>query len=450
MALSRRRFFGSTALAAGAALVPRELVAFSSAAGPGGVNLQDWAAVRGLFELSPDWVHAGLFLLSSHPRPVRDAVDKLRRELDANPVDTVEESAFSPPDQNLGVRAAAAVARYIGASADDVVITNSTTQGLAIAYHGLPLGPGDEILNTAHDHLVHLETVRLVSERSGATARRVRLFEGHDASAATPEGLVRTLRDAISPATRVLGVTWVHSSNGLKLPLRPLAAAVAEVNQAREPGRRVTLLVDGVHGLGADDPRVTETGVDVFVSGLHKWMLAPRGTGMVWARPGLWARMRPLHVSFSAEELYIAWMQGRPPRPPVKASWFGIGGFQAYEHTWAIPAAVELHEGIGPARVKERIQALNGRLRQELEAMPHVRMRTPKDPTLCAGLTAFEVDGLSPDEAVKKLREQRVIASTSPYTPTYARLSFGIANSEADVDRSVAAVRGLGSVRPSS
>lgn len=444
MALSRRSFFGSTALAAGAALVPGELLARPPTAAPGPANLQDWDAVRGLFELSPDWVHASLFLLSSHPRPVREAVEKLRRELDANPVDAVEEGAFSPPEHNLGLRAVAAVARYIGASPEDVTITNSTTHGLSIVYHGLPLGPGDEILNTVHDHIVHLETVRLVTERCGATARRVRLFEGHDASAATPEGLVRTLRDAISPATRVLGVTWVHSSSGLKLPLRRLADAVREVNEKREPERRVILVVDGVHGLGADDPRVAETGVDVFVSGLHKWMLAPRGTGMVWARPELWARMRPLAVSFSAPELYNAFMEGRPARPPVRASWFGIGGFQAYEHMWAIPPAVEMHEGIGPARVKERIQALNGRLRQELRAMPHVRLRTPKDPSLCAGLTAFEVDGLSPAEAVKKLRAQRVIASTSPYTPTYARLSFGIANSEADVERGIAAVRGLG------
>jgi len=443
MTLSRRSFFGSTALTAGAALVPAELFARAGALAPSPANLQDWDAVRGLFELSPDWVHAGLFLLSSHPRPVREAIETMRRKLDANPADAIEEGAFGPPEHNLGMRAAAAVARYIGASPDDVALTNSTTHGLAVAYHGLPLGPGDEILNTAHDHVVHLETVRLVSERCGASARRVRLFEGHDASAATAEGLVRTLRDAIAPATRVLGVTWVHSSSGLKLPLRPLAEAVREVNAKREPGRRVTFLVDGVHGLGADDPRVAETGIDVFVSGLHKWMLGPRGTGIVWARPELWARMRPIHVSYSSEELYAAWMEGRPPRPPVQASWFGPGGFQAYDHIWAIPAAVELHEAIGPARVKERILALNGKLRRELGTMPHVRMRTPKDPALSSGLTAFEVDGLSPDDVVKKLRAQRVIASTSPYVPTYARLSFGIANSEADVERSIGAVGGL-------
>jgi len=205
----------------------------------------------------------------------------------------------------------------------------------------------------------------------------------------------------------------------------------------------VLLVVDGVHGMGNSDPHATELGADLLVSGLHKWMLAPRGTGFVWARPEVWARMRPGHVSFSSQELYVAWMEQRPPRPPVQASWFGPGGFQAYEHLWAIPAAVEMHEAIGPARIKQRIQALNGRLREGLSAMPHVKLRTPRDPELCAGLTAFEVEGMPPEDAVKKLREQRVIASTSPYTPTYARLSFGIANSEADVERSLAAMRTL-------
>ncbi|MHB0972068.1 MAG: aminotransferase class V-fold PLP-dependent enzyme [Thermoanaerobaculia bacterium] len=76
-----------------------------------------------------------------------------------------------------------------------------------------------------------------------------------------------------------------HSSSGVKLPLREIASAVREVNASRDAAKRVVLVVDGVHGLGAESPDVVATGVDVFVSGLHKWMLAPRGTGFVWARP---------------------------------------------------------------------------------------------------------------------------------------------------------------------
>ena len=211
MRLSRRGFIGTAALSGGAALAPPEIFARTGAPAPSAVDLRDWEAVRSLFELSGDYVHAGLFILSSHPRPVREEVEKMRRRLDANPLDAVDEGAFGVPEHNLDLRAVTAVARYIGARADDVALTNSTTHGLAVAYQGLPLGPGDEIVTTEHDHYVHLETVRLVAERTGATARRVRLFDAHDASAASVDGLVRTLRDAISPATRVLGVTWVHS-----------------------------------------------------------------------------------------------------------------------------------------------------------------------------------------------------------------------------------------------
>lgn len=441
--MSRRAFVRTTSVSAGAALAASPLLARTGALAAAGASLQDWGSVRELFDLAPGRVHATLFYLSSHPRPVREAIEKMRRLLDANPFDAVEEGAFGGPDHNLTARSLAAIARYIGARPEEITFTNSTTHGLALVYQGLPLGPGDEILTSAHDHFSHLETVRLVAERSGATARRVALFAPHDASAATTEGVVRTLREAISPATRVLGLTWVHSSCGFKMPLRAMADAVREVNERRDPAHGITIVVDGVHGLGADDPRVAETGVDVFVSGLHKWMLGPRGTGLVWARAETWARMRPLIVSYQSADLYQAWMERRAPAPPAHASWFGLGGFQAYEHVWAVAAAVELHEAIGPARIAARIAALNGRLREQLAGIPHVRLRTPRDPALSAGITAFEVDGLDAGAAVEKLRGRNVIGSASPYPVSYPRLSFGIANNEADVEAAVAAVRTL-------
>ena len=61
--------------------------------------------MRALFDLSPDCVHAALFLLSSHARPVRDAVAKYRKQLDGNPMDAVDRGAFGPPEGNLTLRA---------------------------------------------------------------------------------------------------------------------------------------------------------------------------------------------------------------------------------------------------------------------------------------------------------------------------------------------------------
>jgi selenocysteine lyase/cysteine desulfurase len=443
MALSRRAFLRGASVAAGAALGPQPVLAQITGKTATPASLQDWAAVRRLFDLTAGRVHAALFFLASNPRPVRVVMEEMRRRLDANPLDTVEQGALVPSDKNRSERSRAAIARYIGARPDEVAFANSTTHGLAVAYHGLSLRAGDEVLASEHDHFSHLDTIRLVAERTGASMRRVRLFEPHDASAATAEGVVKTFIDAISPATRVLGVTWVHSSSGLKVPLAALATALREVNARRDPERRVLMVVDGVHGLGADELKPAESGVDVFVAGLHKWMLAPRGTGIVWARADTWARMRPLVVSYESIDLYDAWMAGKPAPSLPRASWFGLGGFQAYEHIWAVAAAVELHEAIGRARVAQRIRELNTHAREELSKMAHVRVRTPKDPALCGGITAFDVEGMDGEAAVNKLHERSVLAAASPYRPTYARLSFGIANSEEDVETALNAVRAL-------
>jgi isopenicillin-N epimerase len=445
MILSRRRFVHATSLSAGvAALLPERLLADQATRKvEAPEDLRDWAGVQRLFGLSPSWVHASLFFLASHPRPVREAIERYRRELDENPHDTVEHHGFAAFPETAMAASVAAVARYVGGRPDDVALTNSTTGGLTLLHHGLPLKAGDEVLTTAHDHVVHHEAIRTATGRSGATWRRVPLFTPHDASAATEASLVGALRAAIVPRTRVLAVTWVHSSSGLKLPITAVAAMVKEVNASRPEAERVLLVVDGVHGIGTDETTVAASGVDAFAAGLHKWMLGPRGTGFVWAKPEVWARMHPVHPSFASLELYDAWADEKPAAGPAKAGWFGLGGFQAYEHVWAIPAAVELHERIGRARVAARIRELNGAARQELSRIGHVRLRTPLDPALSAGITAFEVDGLTPDDVVKRLREKKIIATTSPYKVTYPRLSFGLANSEADVEKSVAAVRSL-------
>lgn len=443
MAFSRRNFLIAGSLSAGAAaLLTHELFTepVPKATAP---DANDWGSVQRLFNLSPEWTHASLFFLASHPKPVRDAVEQKRRELDANPFDTVEEGAFGPLERNHAAQTCVSLARYIGADPQDIALTANTTTGLALAYHGLVLRPGDEIVTTVHDHFVHHESVRLSIERSGATTRRIALFDPHDASGASEAEIVGRIRDGISPKTRVLGITWVHSSSGLKLPLAAIAAAVREINASRPAAERIVTIVDGVHGLGADDPNIVATGVDIFVVGLHKWMLAPRGTGFVWARPEVWAAMRPLIPTFTSEELYVAATEHRAPRGTPRASWFTPGGFQAFEHYWGVPAAVDLHTSLGWQRIAARVRELNGAAKEGLAKMSHVKLRTPMSSALSAGIICFEVDGMQPPEVVRRLHEKRIIASASPYQVTYPRLSYGIANSEADVERSLKAVREL-------
>ena len=438
--ISRRQFLtGATTAAAAVAFHPDRLLAALEKRAAPLPDLSSWATVKAQFPLAKDHLHFASFYLASHPRPVRAAIEDFRQEIDASPFLTVEHKMFSEGPGNLQLKIRADMAGYLGAKPEELAITGNTTTGLALVYHGMRLSPGDEILTTEHDHYSHHESIRFASERSGATWRKVPLFE-HPATVTTAEAVSR-LRAAIRENTRAVGVTWVHSSTGVRLPIPALAEVVREANRARDESRRMVLVVDGVHGLGAVDAAVSELGADFFCAGTHKWMFAPRGTGIVWAKAEGWARLRPTIPSFANLEAFNAWLHGEASPRPVTGFDMTPGGFHAYEHQWGMSAAFRFHEAIGRRRVGARIRELNDRCKTGLAATPKVRLHTPRDPELSAGLCCFEVDGVTPDACVAKLLERRIIASTGPYRVSYVRLAPSLVNDAVEVDTALHAVR---------
>ena len=439
MTLSRRAFLAAQGAAAGAVLVPGRLLAALEAATPPTPTLDDWAKVRGLFRLSPEYLHFAGFFIASHPAPVRDAIESWRRTIDENPFLTVDGGLFEGDAKNVQSRVREAAAAYLGGKPEEVCLTQNTTTSLALVYHGLPLSLGQEVLTTEHDHTSHHLSIEYAAQRTGATFRKIPLFA--DPAKATVDEIVGRVRAGVKPATRVVGVTWVHSQSGIRLPIRAISGALAELNKKRDAQDRILLVVDGVHGLGCVDESVADLGADFFCAGTHKWIYAPRGTGLIWARPEAWARLRPLIPTFSEEEPYDAWIHNRPVKGPTNARRMTPGGFQAYEHQWATVAAFKMQQSIGRARVAARVAELNGRIKDGLAGMRGVRLHTPRDAALSAGICCFEVDGKKPEDVVKALLAKKVIASTSPYANTYARLSAGIFNTEAEVAQALGALR---------
>jgi selenocysteine lyase/cysteine desulfurase len=437
--LSRRAFLAAQGALLAAAAAPTGLLAALAANTPPVPRLDDWESVRALFRLDPAYLHFSGFYIASHPEPVRQAIEAFRRTLDENPLLTVEHGMFGTDEQNMERKVREAAAAYVGGRAEDIALTGSTTMGLALVYHGLQLQPGDEILTTVHDHVVHHESIRLSAQRNGASVRKIRLFER--SADATVEGMVAAVREGIGPKTRVLGITWVQSSTGLRAPVRAIADAVAEINARRSEDQRVRIVLDGVHGFGCVDAAAAELGADYFCAGTHKWILGPRGTGLVWASAENWARLRPTIPSFSDLELYDAWKEDRPPRGPNVAARISPGGFHAYEHHWGLASAFALQQQLGRPRVAGRIAELNGRIKDGLATIPGLTLHTPRDPALSAGICCFELKGKTPDRVVEAMLQRKVLASSSPYAVSYARLAGGLMNTPDQVDQALAALR---------
>jgi selenocysteine lyase/cysteine desulfurase len=235
----------------------------------------------------------------------------------------------------------------------------------------------------------------------------------------------------------------VHSSSGVRLPIAHISQSIAEANRGREEKDRVLLIVDGVHGLGVEDPKITALGCDAFSSGTHKWMFGPRGTGFVWAKPAVWQRMRPVIPTFSSPDVFEAWEQEHDPQPPARGAWFSPGGFQAFEHYWALPTAIHFHQSIGTDRITARIHELNGQMKEGLWRMPNIQLYTPRDENLSAGIVCFDVKGMKPGQVVKRLLDRHIVASTTPYRVSYARVACSVVNSPQEVEAALRAIRDL-------
>jgi isopenicillin-N epimerase len=396
----------------------------------------EWANVRAAFELSPDYIHlgAGQFL-ASHPQPVREAIERHRRALDANPVLYIEHN-----EDRLMERVRACAIRALGVSdPNEVALTDSTTMGLALMYAGLPSRQGDEIVTTDHEHYSQLEALRGAQHRSGVWIKKVRLYDGSAADARAGELVTRVL-DAITDATRAVAITWVHSDTGLKFPVAQLADALRGMNAGRDPDHRIRLCVDGAHGFGIETDTMPMLGADFMSAGTHKWIYGPRGTGLLWAPIKEWRRMIRVIPSFT--EMMDAYSEGGP-LPEMDGRQFTPGGFHSVEHRWAAAEAFEYREQIGPAVIRDRIYALNRRCREGLRQMPHVTLHTPLATELSAGITAFEIKGLDPEQARQRLLDERIIATVAPYQTKYLRLTPAIFNTEEEIDRALEVIRRL-------
>ncbi len=407
----------------------------ASAASPApSPDLSSWEAVREQFALDPALAHFAAFVLASHPAPVRAAIERWREVLDRDP-ETALRDAYANDE---AVRAVAA--RYLRVRPGEIALTDSTTMGLGLVYHGIPLAPGTHVLTTTHDFYSTHEALRLAAARAGAQVEQVPLYDAPEKADA--DAITDRLAAAVRPETRLVAITWVHSSTGVKLPVRRIADGLAEVNRDRPLEERALLCVDGIHGLGAEEDGPVELGCDVFISGTHKWLFGPRGTGLIWANQQAGGVFDAIIPPFDPVG-FNNWLSGTAsPRPFQDDA--TPGGYQAFEHRWAVSNAFEFHESIGADRIAARTRELATQLKAGLAEIRGVRVVTPIEPELSSGLVCCEVSGIQAGEVVDRLhRDHGIVASVTPYRDQYVRFGTSIATTPDQVDQAITALAGM-------
>ncbi len=232
--------------------------------------------------------------------------------------------------------AAREVAVFLGARGEDVAFVDNATAGANAVLHSFPFAPGDEVLVTDFGYGAMTIAARHHAGRAGATVRTVEMpYPG-----LTPERTIETIVNAIGPRTRLALVDHVTAGTALVLPIAEIVA--------RCRARGVAVLVDGAHVPGALPLDLGAIDADWYTGNLHKWAMAPRSCGLLWARPERRAGLHPPVISWGYDLGFDAefdWPGTRDPTPALAApegfAFLHDLGFDAV-HAWNHATAWEM------------------------------------------------------------------------------------------------------------
>ena len=400
----------AASLPLGTALLPQAMAADSTN--------DPWTGFKQLFNQDPSYLHFSNFLVASHPRPVREAIERYRAQIDRNPGLAMDWDLQETWKREGQVREWAG--RYLKATPAQIALTGSTSEGLAMIYGGIKVRADQEILTTVHEHYATEFSLDFRVRKEQTQVRKIRLFD--DAHRVSVDEVLGNIQRNIRPNTRVLGMTWVQSGSGVKLPIGEIGKLVEEHNRERDDKDRILYIVDGVHGFGVEDLDFPEMHCDFFIAGTHKWMFGPRGTGLVCARDPENKYVTPMVPTFSEDKDFATIMTP--------------GGFHAFEHRWAADEAFKLHLQLGKAQVQARIHALNTELKDQLLTHPKIELVTPRSPELSAGFTFFRVKGQDSDAVAAHMMKNRVVIdAVDRDVGPVIRTSPGLLNSSEEIQR---------------
>ena len=401
----------SGARAAGLGFASREAMAALAAARGRPVDEEYWRLVRSQFLISPRGIYFNTGTVGASPRPVLDAVMQHMTAL---------ETVFDARGFD-GAALRRSVASLVGAPPETLVFTRNTTEAMNYVANGLDLSPGDEILTTDHEHVGGLCPWQLVARRRSLTVTQFPM----PMPTRSARQLVDAWRERITPRTKVMMISHVHFTNGLVEPMRELCTL------ARERG--IVTAVDGAHGPGLLRLDLVGMGCDFYCASPHKWLLAPKGSGLLYIAEPWLDRLWPTIASGGWDDL-SARGQRFDRKGTLNESL--LAGFQA---------AADFHELIGRDQVWRRCKELAERLYAGLARIQGVDLKSPTDESLRAPLVSFTVAGWDTADLIRALWDRGPVRvrHVAEYNYRWVRMSTHVYSTPQEVDRVLALVEEL-------
>ena len=396
MMVDRRTFVRSLAVAA-PAFSPKAIRYLSQAEASGrrGGAADDedyWAVIQRAFDCDPTMINLNNGGVSPSPTVV---MDQMMRDLRFSNELPVEHMWRTLEPRVESVRTS--LAGQFGCDPEEMAITRNASEALETMILGLDLRRGDEVIVTDQNYPRMLTAWNQRARRDGIVLKTI----SFEVPPPSHQYVVDRFAEAITPRTRVIEVPHITNLTGQILPVRDIVA------MARPKG--ILVFVDGAHAFAHFPFTRDDLECDYYGTSLHKWLLAPIGTGFLYVRrsqiPGLWP------------------MMAAPPDMNANIRKYEeIGTHPAANHN-AISVALTFHQAIGADRKVARLRYLRDRWAMPLMAQSdRVKVLTPLNSPDSAAIGFVSIAGLDPARLQAWLLNQHRIVTTLIVHPQFSGL----------------------------
>ena len=372
---SRRQFFNTigrpaTAAVVASAFIPEripELVELLSTyeGSPHEIASDEdfWMKVQQSFTVDRTLVNLNNGGVSPAPAIVQDA---MKRHLDYSNEAPVYTMWRILEPQREGVRQR--LARAFACSSEEIALTRNASEGLQISQLGFDLKRGDEVLTTTQDYGRMVNTFKQRERREGIVLKQFKIPTPSE----NPDEIVRLFEENITERTKLILMCHIINLTGQILPVKRV------VQMARAKG--IPVIVDGAHSFAHFQFTHADLDCDYFATSLHKWLLAPIGTGMLYVRKDKIRDLWPLQAATEAQDDNIRKFEEIGTHPAA--------------NTLAISEALTFHQGIGAERKEARLRYLTRYWADRLLQHDRVRLHTSLNPEFSCAIGNVEVEGV--------------------------------------------------------
>ena len=364
-----------------------------------------WREIQSAFTLDRNIINLNNGGVCPSPRVVQEAMRRSLEYSNIAPARTMW-SVLEPEVESVRQKLAA----DFGCDPEEMAITRNASESLENVQLGMDLKAGDEVLTTDQDYPRMITTWKQRERREGIVLKTI--------SFPTPppslEDLAERFERAITPRTRVIHFCHITNLTGQIFPVQRIC------QMARSRG--IEAIVDGAHAYAQFPFKHADLDCDYYGISLHKWLLAPHGTGFLYVRKSKIGKIWPL-------------MAAGPEMTDNIRKFEEIGTHPAANHN-AISDALEFHQTIGVERKAARLRYLRSLWTERLTRLPGVSTPTSPDPRQSCGIGLLSVAGKEPGPLADQLWEKYHIITVGIVHPQFKglRITPNVYTTVAEID----------------